>query len=263
MHWLSRWNQTLSAAPWLAASGWFNVGLLVIAVFLLPLDDRLVSGVNPWFKPVKFAASVAIFCWTVAWLLRYIDGMTAVCRLIERGIAVVMVIEQAAIFGQAGRGLTSHYNVATPLDGAIFGAMGLAIIANTLFLTLLLGLYLVRAKPLPAAVVWGIRLGLAGSIGGSMEGFAMILNQAHTVGAADGGAGLPFLNWSTQHGDYRVAHALGLHMLQAFPVAGWLFQRFVPSRAAQLGLLAVFVALYVALAWWQFQLARGGRPFFG
>ena len=92
----------------------------------------------------------------------------------------------------------------------------------------------------------GLRLGLFLFLLGSAEGGIMIAQRAHTVGVADGGAGLPLVNWSTQGGDLRIAHALGLHALQLLPLAGFAIglwkKNQPPSR--HVAYLLVFALLY-------------------
>jgi hypothetical protein len=82
---------------------------------------------------------------------------------------------------------------------------------------------------------------------------------AHTVGAPDGGPGLPFLNWSAQHGDLRIPHFLGLHAVQIIPLFGWWLlrsRRFTELQRTRLVWLAsgAYAALFALLAW---QALRG------
>ena len=84
---------------------------------------------------------------------------------------------------------------------------------------------------------------------------------AHTVGAADGQAGLPFVNWSTGHGDLRVAHFFALHALQLFALAGWGLSQTRLRQGTQVLGVFVFAAGYSGMAWWWFAEAMAGRPF--
>jgi hypothetical protein len=242
------------SSPALAITGWLHVALLIGMLAVAPFDHRLIMGINPWIKPMKFAVSITIYVWTVAWMLEFLPRPQ---KLIEWGVVATMIFEMICIAGQAARGTTSHYNQSTPFDLAVFVVMGLAIVFNTVLVARILWLFR-EPVPMPLAMLWGVRLGLALFLAGSLDGFAMIANRAHTVGMPDGGPGLPLINWSTQAGDLRVAHFLGLHGLQLFPLAGWFFERIWPARAVS----AVFALFAGWLAIFAFTLAQAalGRP---
>src|SRR6476661_6035351 len=115
----------------LSRLGWFQVALLALMLLAMPLDQRTILGLNPWIKPAKFAVSIAIYAWTLAWFLPYLTGPAWAKGVVRWGTAVAMVVEILCIAGQAARGTTSHFNDATPLDEAIFSVMGMLIMFST------------------------------------------------------------------------------------------------------------------------------------
>jgi len=244
--------------PLLSGVTWLHVGLLLALLLVAPFDSRSVTGINPWIKPMKFAASIAIYTATLGWLLGYLSGPRGALRLISWGVALAMVSEMSCITLQAARGTSSHFNVKTPFDGLVFGIMGLMILLNTLLAVLLVLLFWVRRVELPAPYLWGIRLGLLIFVLGSFEGAVMIARNAHSVGVPDGGPGLPLVNWSTRGGDLRIAHLVALHALQALPLAGFLLSR--RPGAGRLAVVFGVAAAYLAAAGVLFWQALQGRP---
>ena len=192
---LSRRDQVLSWA------GWFQIALLALMLTAMPFDHRTILGLNPWVKPAKFAVSIAIYVWTIAWFMPYLTGPRWAKGLIRWGTMVAMVVEILCIAGQSLRGTPSHFNNATPLDGAIFSAMGLFIAFTIVLDALLLVLFFTNANPLPAAYLWGIRAGFVGLLVSGAIGVTMVRQGAHSVGGSDGGPGLPIVNWSAEWGD--------------------------------------------------------------
>ena len=248
--------------PVLALTGWLHVASLVLFVVLAFLDGRTVTGVNPWLKPSKFAISIAIYTFTLAWFMPHLSRYRRTVRFISWGTAFVFVGEMICIVSQAARGVPSHFNISSAYDAGVFALMGMLIIFNTLLVLVTLLLFCRKPAPLPPAYLWGIRLGLLLFFLASVEGYAMVSNMAHTVGMPDGGTGLPVVNWSTRAGDLRVAHFLGFHALQILPLAGYSFSRWrtlaVRRRAVAyvLALGVVYLAVF-SLLFWQ---ASVGRP---
>jgi hypothetical protein len=225
---------------------WIGAAMMLtfIVVTLISIGDtRLILGINPWLKPMKFLTSITIFLWTVAWFMPETQGSGASgsSRIVRWTIGLSMIIEIACIILQAARGTTSHFNNQSPFDGIVFGVMGLTIFLNTLAMMLFLWIIRRDTPAHRAGYIWGIRLGVAIFLLASFQGGIIISNNAHTVGAPDGGPGLPFVNWSTTAGDLRIAHFFGMHAMQALPLLGFLLDRArMPAKA---------IVITVSLLW--------------
>lgn len=251
-------SKLFSEQPVAMRSGTVSFAFFVLTAVLAVVDSTQILGIDRWIKPMKFFISIAIFMWTVGVYLYYLKGQERFARRISWAVIVIFVIEMAAIVGQALRGTTSHFNVAKPLDGAIYTVMGLAIATNTILGAMILYRYFKRKLDLPTTLIWGMRLGLVLFLVGSVLGAYMSAQTGHTVGAPDGGPGLPLTNWSTIAGDLRVAHFLGLHGLQAAPLFALILDKLrVPASTA---LTFAFAAAYFAMIAFTFVEALLGRP---
>jgi hypothetical protein len=245
----------------LMLAGVVSIACFAILAIVSLFDSTEVLGVNRWIKPMKFFVSIAIYAWTTAVYLNFLENHKRAARFISWATIAVFAVEMVIIMGQAARGTTSHFNTKTPLDGMLFAIMGLAIVFNTLLAAYLLYLYFKAEIDLPAAIVWGMRLGLILFLASSLEGGYMSTQIGHTVGAADGGAGLPLINWSTRAGDLRVAHFVGMHAFQAVPFFAYTLERYNIKSATFWTL--IFAAVYFAVFTFVFGQAFLGKPLLG
>jgi len=240
-------------SPWLAAISLAHLALFAILALLSITDPTQIMGVGRWIKPIKFCLSIALYLGALAWFAPAI-GTVASRRTPYAIAAGSMVVEIIAIVVQAARGVASHFNEGTWVDARVFNLMGLAIGLNTIALVWILRLAVRGWRAAPDGYRLGIALGVLLTLGSSAIGGLMITSHAHTVGFADGGPGLPFVNWSTQGGDLRISHFVGLHALQALPLVGHLWG----TRAVAVATIAWTALTVLALA-----LALGGRPLLG
>jgi len=257
----------------------FSVIMVILTTLGLIFDTRTLLGEPIWIKPTKFALSSIFYTATLLWLLTYIEGWPRVVRAISWVTAAMMLGELILIAIQAGRGVRSHFNMTTVLDGAIFSMMGLMVFTMW-FVSLIAVVLLIRQHFTNSAWGLALKLGLAiGVIGSGLGGLMtgptaeqmdeMVrtgqpteMMGAHSVGVDDGGAGLPFVGWSTEGGDLRIGHFVGMHAMQVLPLIGWVIiqqnQRFSLRRqkgliwTAGLGYLGL-----VGLITWQ---ALRGEP---
>ena len=231
--------------------------LTFVVVTLISISDtRLILGINPWIKPMKFLTSVTIFLWTVAWFMPETTSPRG--RAIVRWIiGPAMIIEIACIVLQSARGTTSHFNGTSAFNMAIFAIMGATIVVNTIAMGIFLAIIRRDTPQQRAGYLWGVRLGIAIFLLASLQGGVIVANNAHTVGAADGGPGLPFVNWSTTAGDLRVAHFFGMHALQALPLLGFFLDK---SRIPARNLVVAASIVWLAVMGGLLMIALLGRP---
>ena len=241
----------------------YRVGLMmfitgVLLVVPLLIDDRTVMGINPWIKPMKFCFSIGVFSWTIACFLKELkQPYIRSSKIISRVTAVVMMVEIFVLLFQAFRGVPSHFNMSTPLDGILFGVMGLGIGVSTFLSIWMLLLFLFGKISIDPTYRLGIILGFAVFLISSWIGGQMIAYNQHSIGVADGGPGVPFFNWSMEGGDLRVSHFFGLHALQIIPLVSYWLKERVGSK--QQLLLAVFTAGYIAVLYLLYSQAMSGK----
>jgi hypothetical protein len=213
----------------LLVSAVIMAALAVVVTVLLFVDPREVTGMPLWAKPLKFAVSIAIYCFTLAWLTSLLTVAKRVGWIAGTLAAVGVVLEMVIILGFAATGDTSHFNVSTPLHTVLWGVMAFGISAVWV-MTLIVGIALFRSRLGDRARAVAIRCGVVIGLVGMGLAFLMTsptaqqlddfqgIAGAHTVGLADGGPGLPILGWSTESGDLRIPHFIGMHALQLLPL---------------------------------------------
>jgi hypothetical protein len=264
------------AAPGLTIVGFVMAADLVFCLIGLVVDRRVITGVPAWLKPAKFALSTMIACWSFAYCIASITIWPRFVRALDTLLAAGLFLEIALIDMQAARGTTSHFNNGTHFDAMVYAVMGLSIACIWVSM-LLLTIVLFRQPFAGSAWGWSLRLGMVLALFGTGSGGLMTMPSsrqlaeahatgrmpivgAHTVGAPDGGRGLPVTGWSVEHGDLRIAHFIGMHGLQVLPLlAWWMARRRLPQgtqRHLVFSLAASYLALFLLLLWQAFR----GQP---
>jgi hypothetical protein len=241
-----------------ARTAWALVGFsaMMLVVFLAAamLDTRTLEGVSVWTKPAKFAISFIVLFATLALALERLSPSVKERSLLRWTLAALVVATWFELFyigAQAGRGLTSHFNVATPFEAKMYALMGVGSV------TLVAGIAIigwqvgrdggVRMGPqLRSGVHIGFWVSAVATliIAGYMSG-----QPGHFIGTPPANAAvIPFTGWSAAVGDLRPAHFLALHAMQLLPLLGiWLDRKQVESTKPMRIAAIVYVMLCAAL----------------
>src|SRR5262245_14746291 len=197
--WSANWSLTLLGLTMLA--------LLLVSLTGLALDPRTITGAPAWLKPMKFAISIALYSFTLLWLLTFVRGHSRLVWVVSVVTTFSFLVETVIVTVQVVRGVASHFNISTPLDGMLFNLMGGFVILIWLMNLLAAILLIVQRLPDPA-FAWALRLGLLLALLGAASGVLMTQPTAtqraalqadrpisaigaHSVGVEDGAPGLP------------------------------------------------------------------------
>lgn len=234
---------------------------LVMALLVPPLvaleilDARSVGDVGALVKPIKFALSLAVHAGTMALLLPLASEALRASRGVRVAIALVIgssLFEMAYILWRGARAEASHFNVGDPFASLMFSLMG--VLAVTLVLaTAYVGWRMLADRGAVArpAMRHAAGLGLlAGGLLGLVSGVAISAHGGYRVGIAPADAPLvPFLGWSLATGDLRVAHFIGLHAMQAVPLAALVLGRRDDAAVRRMaGVVAAVLAVLTVAA---------------
>lgn len=252
---------------------------LVASLIGLAFDQRMITGVPAWLKPLKFSVSIGLYSFTLLWVLSFIQGRRFWVGLVSSVTLLAFLVEIVMVITQVLRGTSSHFNVSDAFNALLFSAMGLFVLVIWV-MNLVAAILLLFQRLADPALAWALRLGLLLTLLGAGLGALMtiptadqralmatgvqpMLAGAHSVGVADGGAGMPLTGWSTTGGDLRIGHFIGLHALQVLPLLGLLLAH---PRMRALGqrrrifviwLAALSYLGLIALVTWQ---ALRGQP---
>ncbi len=238
------------------------VVLTVGAAVLGVTDQREVTGAGAWLKPLKFAISGAVYALTLAWLVGQVERGRRAADRAGTWLTIGLSVEIVVIFALAAAAQPSHFDMTTPLHTVAWAVMATSI-SLVWVMTLVIAVAVIRNPGTDAARTLAARAAVVLALVGLALGFLMTLPTptqiedfrgvvgAHAVGVPDGGPGLPLLGWSTVGGDLRIPHFVGMHALQAIPlalVALELLGRTAGPLAAARARFRVLVVLVVAFA---------------
>ncbi|NMR19236.1 hypothetical protein [Cellulomonas fimi] len=231
------------------------LGSGIVHVGVWAVDGGAWEGAVSWRKPILFGVSFGMFLLSAGWVQGVLArsprwGWTTTALTAGGGAA-----EVALITAQRWRGVASHFNVLTPVDGVIFGLMGVTIVVfgvGVAALALWAALRLRRPAPTVIGVLVGLGLVLVGSaIGGDLLGRGLAYVEANEAVPSAVVIGLA--------GSGKLAHAVALHGIQVLGVLALLLGRSGLGPATRTRTMVVCAAGYTVLAGLVIGQAYAGR----
>jgi hypothetical protein len=249
--------------PVLSRLGWALL-LVVPVLAMLAMSVPAGSGaVNPWIKPIKFSMSFSTYASTVSLLLPALRIPKWQLTLARRAIATSVAFEILSLATQAWRS-AYHISGQSLVDTSLAQMTNSMVMVNTAIVCWMLALFCanrVRTDRIDWPMISAIRYSIMIFLAGNAIGGFMLARGSHTVGIADGGPGLPFVNWSVIGGDLRIAHFIAIHAIQIVPLFAYILSQMSPilpvkHRRIAAGALALAVSVAVGATFVQAALGH-------
>jgi len=118
--WVTNRSLTLLGVLMLVTLAITLVGLLV--------DPRVITGAPAWLKPFKFAISIALYSFTLLWMLSFVQGRRLLVNMVSVVTLLAFLVEIIVVITQVLRGTISHFNAGSAFDGTLFSIMGVFVL---------------------------------------------------------------------------------------------------------------------------------------
>jgi hypothetical protein len=219
---------------------YFSFLCLLVSIFGLIIDDRILQYVPIWLKPFKFSVSSLVFISSILYFLKYIPNKKFIVvtnKIVSYGLMIELII----IYLQVFRGRMSHFNNQTIEDMILFQIMAITIVCVWLGFGVYAWKLFKTSEYADDMIYKGIQVGTIITFLTMPFAFTMpqpsktqlqeiIKNKSqiglvvgsHTVDEKDPSQTYPLTGWAKTGGDLRIAHFLGLHALQILPILAFL-----------------------------------------
>jgi hypothetical protein len=199
------------------------------------------EGPLSWRKPATFGMSFGLTLITITWVASFLRLGKPARAILLASFTVACVVETALVTLQTWRGVPSHFNVETTLDGSIartLAAGGFTLVAVIVALTVVA--FRANAQ-LPASLRSAIRIGFVALLGAAAAGGLMIAKGMMLVFTGNEQAAYAI------GGTLKPTHAVTMHAILILPALAWLLSFANWSEGRRLAVVRVAAGGYLLL----------------
>jgi hypothetical protein len=225
----------------------YVVGALLLASGLIHFGILVTSG-GSWEGPLSmrkattFGLSFGLTLITIVWVATFLRLSDRSRAVLLGAFTVACVLETALVTLQVWRGVPSHFNLETTLDGLIARSLAGGGIALVTIIGALLLVAFRRQPTLPVSLLIAIRFGFLTLFTSLVVGAVMIATGMLLVFGGNTQAAY------ATGGALKPTHAVTMHAILVIPLLAWFLSFADWSERRRVGVVALGVVGYAVLA---------------